>query len=123
MKLLLVFSLTLFTSCVSAKDEQVQEASTNFNLQDVDPFLVGLAANQGVFLDAASIYAFTAQTKLDEERCTEIEARFEGNAEKLNYCVYMDDVEAPDVYFFSKNTKVVNAISKEISAYVERLGR
>ncbi len=94
----------------------------NFDLDGVAQFLEGLSPNQGIALDTSSLVAFTTDTPIEEDRCIEIGAKFRGEDERLTYCVFMDGIEAPDVYFYGSNGRMIAAISQEMSDYANRLG-
>jgi hypothetical protein len=98
------------------------EASMNFDLENVAPFLQRLNANLSLGLDVPSLAQFTAQTELEDERSVVVTANFDGDPVELEYRVFMDDVDAPDLYFFTPQESLAEAIGAQLDAFADELG-
>jgi len=97
----------------------------NLDLENVETFLkrISLLIDNG-FSDeqASTAYRLTSSMALNEEQETEFNIVYQGNQEKLVYRVFMDDVESPDLYFFSSSELLPEAIANEYENMCEELG-
>lgn len=81
----------------------LSEASANFDLAQVKPFLARIAT-QVEGLNASEIDRISdeiADMPVESEQSWELEVMHQGEATPLHLRVFMDDVEAPDVYFYT----------------------
>ncbi|OOW66917.1 hypothetical protein Xmlh_18480 [Xanthomonas axonopodis pv. melhusii] len=80
------------------------EASMNFDQEGVAPFLAGLATSLASGFDAQQAAQLTeAIDSLPVEQKTgrEYYVTFHGKAERLVVVAFKDDVDAPDLYFYT----------------------
>ena len=92
------------------------ETSTNFDLEEVRPFLKRLSALVPSGFGASRVTALAKEIKkLKRERTRQFvfPITFEGAAALLGVRVFMDDVGSPDIYFYAP-LKLVRQIDREI---------
>ena len=105
----------------------VAEASINFDMADVRPFLervASLGVIESGFGDPQidKVVAWVQQMEVDAEEEMTFTIRYKGAEVPLIVHVFMDDEEAPDVYFFTA-PELANAIQAEMRRYSDELGR
>jgi len=105
---------SLFKRQPDEQPEPLQEFSTNFDPEMVRPFLERIQP----FIESGfgtqqveQVCQFVSSTPHDEERSLEFAIRHAGKSAKLQIRVFMDDIDAPDIYFFSPP-----ALSQKIEA-------
>jgi hypothetical protein len=94
------------------------ESSMNFDLDNVKPFLHRVAdLIQSGFgePEIAQIIALAEGMEHDDEQELIFKIRHQGNAAELRVRIFMDDIAAPDLYFFSPP-----ALAEKISAELVR---
>lgn len=111
--------LLLSTACSEAPQF---EASSNFDLSNVRPFLLELDTDLKLDLEVEEIVSFVGSVPLDEERITEIDVTFGGVRHTLTLDVYMDDNESPDLYFFTGDESLARAIQRQMASFAENRG-
>ena len=119
-RLLALFAISL-VGC-SAADNTHHEASMNFDLENVAPFLEQLNRNLDLDLDVDKLVDFTERLDVDEEKQLKLFVRFNGQSLGIIYQVYMDDFDAPDLYFFAETEELAAAIQSEMLAFAESIG-
>lgn len=99
------------------------EASANFDLQNVEPFLLRVAAQvDGLGTEEVNVLVREVSAMSpDAEESWAFEVVYQGVVTPLHIRVFMDDVDAPDVYFFT-SPELAEAINKQMTAYFEELG-
>ena len=98
------------------------EASMNFDLETVRPFLHRLQDRRRLVFDVDRLARFAEETSVENERETAVPVSFEGRGSTLRYSVFMDDIDAPDLYFFSSDKGLIDAIDAEYTEFTEELG-
>ena len=111
--------LLLLTAC--GEDPQF-EASMNLDLPNVRPLLLELNSDLELDLEVEEIVSFVRSVPMEEERDTRIKANFGGAQHTLTLNVYMDDNESPDIYFFTENESLAQAIQQQMVAFAESRG-
>ena len=118
--------LALFLSSLSVGNADdrpaVHEASMNFDLRHVRPFLLQLDGSLSLRLDVEKLASFAARTPLERERSLMVKVRFSRHTVPLEFRVFMDDVEAPDLYFFTPSADLSEAIDAELAKFAEQNG-
>lgn len=118
--------LAVLLSTVSvgnAGDRQpAHEASMNLDLRHVRPFLLQLDGRLALGFDVEKLARFAAQTPLERERSLTVKVKFSGHTVPLEFRVFMDDVEAPDLYFFTPSADLSRAIDAELADFAEQNG-
>lgn len=98
------------------------ETSTNFDLEHVKPFLLrvsSLAEGLGP-ADINSLAKRVSAMPPDAEDSWDFEVIHRGVQTPLHIRVFMDDIDAPDVYFFT-SPELAEAITDEMSAFFDEL--
>ena len=98
------------------------ESSMNFDLENVRPFLQRLHERRGIGLDVDALVRFAEETPVEEERGMQRGCTFEGRTIPLRFSVFMDDVDAPDLYFYAPDKALIDTIDAEFGAFCEELG-
>jgi hypothetical protein len=111
MKNLLAGLLSIFgIGC--AQPLETYEASTNFDLEDVAPFMFALENKHRLGLNVEEIVTFTSETPIDDERKMALMVNYGGQRIDLEYRVFMDDIDAPDIYFFTSSKTLAALIGQ-----------
>ncbi len=98
------------------------EASANFDLENVSVFFERLNRNLGFALNVEVLTDFVESTPVNDEWELHTEAIYEGASMPLELRVHKDDVDSPDIYFFTTSRSMAESISAEILAFVEEHG-
>ena len=100
------------------------EASMNFDLENVQPFLARIAKHiESGFTDAEikTVAEFVANTDVEDEREMTLSVVANGQSTPLVIRTFMDDIDAPDLYFFT-SADLAAKITSEYHALCEELG-
>ena len=100
------------------------ESSMNFDLENVRPFLARLQPHiESGFADADvdTLAEFVATTTVEQGRETTLTIVVNGAETPLVVRVFMDDIDAPDLYFFTC-AELAAKIDSEYDAMCEELG-
>lgn len=103
---------------------EFQESSGNFDLENVRPFLERIKRLiESGFSDAEinQIQEAAEEMEVDEEKVFEFPIKFKGSVTVLQVKVFMDDVAAPDVYFFT-DSELAEEIDKQMRKFFDDLG-
>ena len=106
----------------TAPDAGPFEASMNFDLGNVRPFLERLRDRRGIAIDVETMARFAEETAVEDEREMTTRAAFERRDIALRYSVFMDDFDAPDLYFFADDRPLIDTINAEYVDFCEELG-
>ena len=101
----------------------IEEASTNFDLEQVEPFLQRLSSQieEGLGLkELAHILELVNRMECDDEERIDLQVVYRGHKMPLSITVFMDDVDAPDIGFFTFPA-LAQAIDREIEKMVDGL--
>ena len=105
-------------------DIEGEESSANFDLENIGPFLGRLSA----FIESGfganeiqKVCRAVDEMEHDEQREMEFPIRHGGTDSLLRVGIFMDDVDAPDLYFFSPPALALQ-IDEEIDRFFEELG-
>ena len=98
------------------------EASMNFDTANVEPFLNQLNERLALDLPIAKLLELTLSTHVDDERSTTIDVLFEGSKTRIEYRVFMDDVDAPDLYFLTPSSALAKAIDSQLRDFADARG-
>ena len=90
------------------------EASMNFDLSAVRPFLERLEDSLALDLPVDELVDLARTTPVDEERSRMLRVTFDGTTTQLEYRVFMDDIEAPDLYFFTPSELLAERIGEQM---------
>ena len=128
---ILVLLLLLLATCVASSPDDGQEnaisydreASMNFDLEDLVPFLLRVSQKLDGFstADAERIGKAVASMEVGTEREWPFEVMEAGAEVPLRVRVLLDDNDAPDAFFFS-SAGVAQLINGEMRAFAEEWG-
>lgn len=121
MKRIIAFALSLFGSQAAAEQE-LHEASMNFDMGNVRPFIEKLNSALGLELNVNELTKAVSETPVDSETSVNLEVIFAGKKQKLIFKAYMDDVDAPDLYLFSDSPELAKSINSTMINFAEERG-
>ena len=102
----------------------IKEASMNFDGENVRPFLerVKPLVESG-FADPeiAQVLQMMGRLEIDDEKDIEFSIRYRGKPTVLRIQIFMDDVNAPDVAFFT-DPELAKEIETAMSQFADELG-
>ncbi|MCW5572997.1 MAG: hypothetical protein KIT37_08200 [Steroidobacteraceae bacterium] len=113
--------LLALTACTRPENTMF-EASMNFDLENVEPFLIQAEAALGLGLPVAELAAFARDTPVEAERVRTLRVPFGGTTVPLEFRVFMDDIDAPDLYFFTPSKGLADAIQAELQQFASDRG-
>ncbi|WBY07049.1 hypothetical protein PIB19_16620 [Sphingomonas sp. 7/4-4] len=124
MRKLLVASLLAIAAVVATEACAMQrsEASMNFDKENVRPFLTELERRLHLGIEIDALAQFLLDTPIDEEHAVTIPIRYRGKPMALLVRAYMDDVDAPDLYFETDSKTLRNAIDAEMARFAKARG-
>ena len=96
----------------------------NFDMENLEPFLLRVTnfVPEGFGQSEVSkVMAMVKSMAPDEEKEQEFPIQFAGKPSSLRVRVFMDDIDAPDVYFFSPRD-LATTIDAEMERFCEELG-
>jgi len=121
MKTLISIILGFFAVGIFAAGE-LHEASMNFDLGEVRSFLIQLNSELGLDLDPEALSKFAAALPIDKEKSLHTHVDFKGESIPLEFRVFMDDIDSPDLYFFSPSKELIDSIDAQMKVFSEKLG-
>lgn len=101
------------------KAGKVHEASMNFDMEDVKPFLENLAKNTSGMDKFLQFWPDIQKLEVESEKDWKVNIKFEGKTEEVIFKVFMDDIDAPDIYFFSSSKPLIDQIEKELQKFMK----
>jgi hypothetical protein len=105
-------------------NEQVFEASMNFDLEHINVLLRRITSLLSAGFnesDAATIATLTESMDVGEEREFSFEVIHDGQPSQMLVRIFLDDADAPDVYFFGSKD-LIRRVDFEMERYGEELG-
>jgi hypothetical protein len=99
----------------------VAEASSNFDLDTLAEFLPVLLPIFDAGFSGAKVVQILNEARnlaLDEEKTLVLDVTHEGVAQHLQVHLFMDDIDAPDVYFLGSET-LIAAIQGKLDEYLD----
>ena len=102
--------------------ELTNEASMNFDLENVVPFLTELDANLKLGLDAKELGEFSASIPVNTEKSIVIDILDAGREAKMEFQIFMDDIDAPDVYMFFDSSELSESVGDFMMSWAEARG-
>ena len=105
-------------STVSAS-ELTNEASMNFDLENVVPFLTELNANLKLGLDVKELGEFSASIPVNTGKSIVVDILDAGREAKMEFQIFMDDIDAPDVYMFFDSSELSESVGDFMMSWAE----
>lgn len=124
----LVLSGLVLSACGSGTrraESELQEASANFDLKDVEPFLTRVVALLDSGFSSTDVTDLTRQITAQpakSERRYEYTVVAGGTRGPLQIVVLMDDVDSPDMTFFA-DSGLAGRIQAAARQYFEEVGK
>jgi hypothetical protein len=100
----------------------MHEASMNFDLENVRPFLQQIEANLGLGIDVERLSTLTEKTEVETVNGSAFQITYEGKSVDVRFAAFMDDIDAPDLYFYVSDEQLANAIDAEMEKFCEAHG-
>jgi hypothetical protein len=100
----------------------MHEASMNFDLENVATLLTRINSRLNLNLPVDELVEMTHRTKIETEQSRTLQVTFGGLQTQLEYRVFMDDVDSPDLYFFTPSKDLAKSIEDELEAFADELG-
>lgn len=122
MKKVMAFILGLFSGAVASSQSLSNEASMGFDLEDVVPFLTDLDAKYKFGIEVNKLAEFAASVPVEEEKSIIIEISDSGRNSKMEFRVFMDDIDAPDIYMFFDSRQLSEAVGNYMLSWAEEHG-
>ena len=117
--------ILLFVGCKKQDaTSKLQESSMNFDIDTLQPFLERVAnlIQEGFGeKEIANIMTSVKNMEPDEENNFNFEILYQQKKTPFIINVFMDDIDAPDVFFFSP-ADLANQIDNEMADFAEELG-
>ena len=120
-KILSVIASIFLSSSAIAMSEK-HEASMNFDLENVRPFLIELDAKFKFGFDIEKMVKFSESIKVEKEESIFIEIISSGEKSTMEFHVFMDDIDAPDLYFFFEQAKLAKETGNFMIEWAEARG-
>ena len=95
------------------------EVSGNFDSENVRPFLTHINVALSLGLDVDRLTQFAVATPLDRTRAMTMTVKYQQKACRVWYSVFMDDIDAPDLAFFTDCKGLATAISNEMTRFFD----
>lgn len=101
----------------------VGEASMNFDLELVEPFLQSVSGLMGGFgpEQVRSVVRIARELAIDEEREVVLPVVYRGKMVELTIQVFKDDEDAPDLYFLTV-PELAEVLDARMLAFAEEMG-
>lgn len=106
------------------KPDPLKEFSANFDSENVSPFLERIAPHIEAGFGAperTKVLDLLASLQLDDEKELSFPIRYAGAKSTLKIGIFLDDIDAPDIYFFAP-AALSDAIEAEMIKFCEELG-
>ena len=99
------------------------EASMNFDMEGLEPFLKRLAQKVDGFgsVEIASVMRGVSEMAVDEERDWNFTVQHAGSSVPLRVHIFLDDVDAPDLHFFT-SAELASLIQDELVKFAHEQG-
>lgn len=119
-----IFALILGLVSVSgvSASELKNEASMNVDMENVAPFLTELNAKFELGLDVKKLRDFSASVPVETERSIVVDILDSGRKSKMEFRVFMDDVDAPDLYLFFDTKELCESVDEFMMSWTESRG-
>ncbi|HUG04669.1 MAG TPA: hypothetical protein VML92_09605, partial [Steroidobacteraceae bacterium] len=112
----------MVTAACASQEAPMHEASINFDLENVQPFLTQLDSTLLLGLPAQELVSLTQATPPEDETSQVVAVSFGGSQVRLEYRVFMDDIDAPDLSFRTESKVLADAIQVELMRFADAHG-
>ncbi|MCH1921641.1 hypothetical protein L9G15_19720 [Shewanella sp. A3A] len=94
----------------------------NFDQENVAPFLAELDAKFGFGLDVKKLEEFSVSVPIDMEKSVVVEISISGRKTTMEFRVFMDDVNSPDLYMFFDSEGTSKSVERFMLNWAEAKG-
>ena len=122
MKKLVAIILGLFIGVPSQAMNSRYEASMNFDLENVVPFLNELNKEFKFGLDISKLGKFTNSIAVEKEKSIIVDITHSKEKIKMEFKVFMDDIDAPDLYLFFESSELAEQVNDFMIKWAEKHG-
>lgn len=122
MRKLVALVLSLFAGSGVHASNLTNEASMNFDLGNVVPFLTDLDAKFKFGLDVKELGIFSTAVPVEAEKSVVVDIFDSGRKSKMEFRVFMDDIDAPDLYMFFDSSKLSESVGNFMMNWAEARG-
>jgi len=98
------------------------EASMNFDMKNVSPFLTELNSKFDFRIDVKTLVEFTKVVPISSNKIIEVDIIIRGKKSKLRYGVFMSDYDSPDVYLVFDDYGITNEVDEFMIFWAEHKG-
>lgn len=98
------------------------EASMNFDMEDVESFLIELDSKFEFGLDVKKLVKFTSSVAIESEKSMVLNISNLGKKSKMRFQVYMDDIDAPDLCMFFDSNELSESVNDFMMGWAEARG-
>lgn len=99
--------------------QSAHEASMNFDLEVLEPFLIQLEANLHIGIDVDLLMGLVEHTDLNMQSALAIRCHFENASLDCAFQAHVDDIEAVNVFFYVPVKELADAIRAEMISFAE----
>ncbi len=117
--------MSLFKSIFGSKNKKIQqkhEASMNFDLENVHPFLTDLENKFKFGININNLNEFAKSVEVESEKSIETEITYSGQTSLMEFRVFMDDIDAPDLYLFFESVDLADSVGDFMMEWAEARG-
>lgn len=114
---------TIKSAMFAKLDGENQESSANFDIENVRPFLQRISQLiESGFNEPQieQVFQLAEHMKIDEEKGFDFPIKYSGKSANLRVQIFMDDLNSPDIYFFSL-PPLAAQIDSEMQRFFEEL--
>jgi hypothetical protein len=122
MKNIFALILGLFSDSSDHASQLTHEASMNFDLENVVPFLTELDAKFKFGFDVKKLGEFAASVPIQAEKSIVVDILHSGRKTKMVFRAFMDDVDAPDLYMFFDSLELAESVGDFMIGWAEARG-
>lgn len=98
------------------------EASMNFESENVLPFLKELNNKFNFGLNTEQLNEFVSSVPVEQEKSITVEIDLNENKSVMEFRVFMDDIDTPDLYLFFESEEVSDKVSDFMMEWAETQG-
>jgi len=109
--------MILFNNQGNQSRNRIYEASVNFDYEDVQPFLEQISKIIPEGFGASeieSVISLMKSLEINDEKGLTFSVLFNGKYVDLRIEIFMDDVDSPDVYFYSTLSELAKKIQDQM---------
>ncbi len=122
MRNIFTFILGLIASSSVTASGFTNEASMNFDLDNVVPFLSELDAKFELGINVKKLGEFSASVPLESEKSIVVDILDSGRKTKMEFRVFMDDIDAPDLFMFFDSKELSESVGNFMMSWAEARG-